>query len=415
MRCEIIAVGTELLMGQTMNTNARDIALALSALGVGVYYQTVVGDNEGRLEEVFNQAVKRTELVILTGGLGPTEDDITRETVAKVLGLPLEQNEDWVNKLESFFQKRKRPMSDVNRRQAMVPRGGQLLPNDRGTAPGIILEIKERIVVLLPGPPRELIPMFQNQVIPYLKKRLQSVDQLGVLQSKVLRVIGMGESDLVSKLKDILARQSNPTIAPLAKGAEVHLRITALAPSKKEAKYLIDQTAAEINAVLGDSVYGVDDEELELAVAKQLWKKKMTVALAESCSGGFLSHRLTNIPGSSIYFKSGLVTYSNEAKADILGVDPVLINRHGAVSEEVASEMARCVRRLTDADIGLGITGIAGPSGGTAEKPVGLTYIALETEKGVFCRRYEFWGSREEIKERASQAALYLMWLFLLK
>ena len=414
MRCEIIGVGTELLMGQTTNTNARDIARELSALGVGVYFQTVVGDNERRLEDVFKQALERTELVILTGGLGPTEDDLTRETVARVLGLPLEKNEAWEKHMEAFFRKRQRTMSEVNRRQAMVPRGGELLPNDRGTAPGIFLEKEGRVVVLLPGPPRELIPMLQSQVIPRLKARLRTDGNLAVLKSKVLRVIGMGESALVSELKDILSQQTNPTIAPLAKGAEVHLRITALASSPQYADILIERTAGEIKAVLGDNVYGEDEEDLETAVAKKLWEKQKTLALAESCSGGFLSHRLTNIPGSSRYLTAGLVTYSNEAKINILGVDAELIELHGAVSKQVASEMAGRVRRVCRTDIGLSITGIAGPQGGTPEKPVGLTFIALETEEGLFCRRYEFWGSRFEVKERASQTALFLLWLFLL-
>ncbi len=414
MRCEIIGVGTELLMGQTTNTNARDIARELSALGVGVYYQTVVGDNAERLETVFKQALDRTDLVILTGGLGPTEDDLTRETVSRALNLPLEKDESWERHLEDFFRKRQRSMSEINRRQAMVPRGAELLPNDRGTAPGIYLEAWGKVVVLLPGPPGELLPMFRSQVVPRLQARLQAAGDLAVLRSRTLRVIGMGESALVSELQEILACQSNPTIAPLAKGAEVHLRITAHALTPPEAENLIARTAAVIKAVLGDAVYGEDDEDLEAAVAQKLWAEKLTLALAESCSGGYLSHRLTNVPGSSLFFKAGLVTYSNEAKEHILGVDPRLLQRHGAVSQEVARAMAQRARRVCKTDLGLSITGIAGPKGGTPEKPVGLTYIALDTDSGVFCRRYEFWGSRLDIKERASQTALFLLWLFLL-
>ncbi len=414
MRCEIIAVGTELLMGQVTNTNARDIARELSALGIGVYYQSVVGDNVGRLEEVFGLALSRADLVILTGGLGPTEDDITRETVARVLGLPLERDEAWEKHLEDFFHKLRRSMVEINRKQAMFPRGGELLPNERGTAAGAFLETEGKIVVLLPGPPGELHPMFKNHVIPRLLNRLQSSGELGVLRSRILRVIGLGESALVSQIRDILNRQTNPTIAPLAKGAEVHLRITAHAPNAEEAELLLEHSAAEVKAVLGDAVYGQDEENLETVVAKKLWEKKLTLALAESCSGGFLSHRLTNIQGSSLYFKAGLVTYSNEAKSHILGVDAALIEEHGAVSAEVASSMARQARRVCFADIGLSITGIAGPGGGTAHKPVGLTYIAMDTGAGLLCRDYEFWGSRAEIKERASQTALYLLWRYLL-
>ena len=414
MRCEIISVGTELLMGQITNTNARNLAQELSSLGVGVYFQTVVGDNPQRLEEVFTQALQRTELVILCGGLGPTEDDLTRETVAQALELPLEKNESWENKLEQFFQKRQRTMAPINRRQAMVPRGGELLPNDRGTAPGIFLPLEKKVVVLLPGPPAEAMPIFRNQVIPRLKEKLQNIGELGILHSKILRVVGMGESSLVSKIGDILQNQSNPTIAPLAKEAEVHLRITALATSVQEAKQLTENTASQIKAILGNAVYGEDDENLELAVAKKLWAQQKTLALAESCTGGYLSHRLTNIAHSSLYFHTGLITYSNQAKIELLGVDSVLIEQHGAVSEEVASEMAHCARKKGEAHLGMGVTGIAGPTGGTPEKPVGLTYIALATPERTICHRYDLWGNREQIKLRASQAALHILWSHLL-
>lgn len=413
MRCEIISVGTELLMGQITNTNARDIARELLSLGIGVYYQTVVGDNEQRLAEVFSRALQRVELIILTGGLGPTDDDLTRETVAKVLGLPLQKSSLWEQKLQEFFSRFKRPMAEINLRQAMVPRGGKILLNDRGTAPGILLEEKGKIIVLLPGPPREMLPMFKEQVIPLLREKLLNEGNLAVLRSKVLRIIGLGESVMAEMIRPHLENQGNPTIAPLAKGAEVHLRLTARGSSEKEAELLLNSKAEEIKKVLGDYIYGEDEEELELAVARLLWQSGKTIALAESCSGGLLCHRLTNIPDSSRYLLAGLVTYSNEAKIKILGVDPSLITRVGAVSREVAEAMAAGVRRLCRADIGLGITGIAGPGGGTAQKPVGLTYIALETEDFKLCNRYEFWGERLDIKVRATQTALYLLFRYL--
>lgn len=414
MRCEIIAVGTELLMGQIMNTNARDIAGELLPLGVGVYYQTVVGDNEDRLRSVFREALGRADLIILTGGLGPTDDDITRETVAKVLELPLEKNPIWEKRLEEFFSRFKRPMVEINFRQAMVPRGGKLLLNDRGTAPGIYLEAKGRVIILLPGPPREMLPMFKEQVVPLLRNKLREKENLAVLQSKILRVIGLGESAMVEMIRPLLENQGNPTIAPLAKGAEVHLRITARSSSSREAEALISGMAAEIRNVLGDYVYGEDEEDLEFAAAKLLWEKGKTLALAESCSGGLLSHRLTNIPDSSRFLLAGLVTYSNEAKINLLGIEPGIIEAVGAVSAEVAEKMAAGVRRLCKADIGLGITGIAGPGGAVPGKPVGLTYLSLDADGLNFSNRYEFWGSRLEIKERASQAALNLLRLFLL-
>ena len=412
MRCEIIAVGTELLMGQTTNTNARDIARELSSLGVGVYYQAVVGDNEERLADVFRQALSRADLIILTGGLGPTDDDITGNC-GQGFGASLEKIKPG-KKSWKFFARFKRPMVAMNLRQTMVPRGGRLFYNDRGTAPGIYLEAEGKFIILLPGPPREMLPMFKEQVIPLLREKLQEQGNLGILQSKVLRIIGLGESAMAEMIKPLLENQDNPTLAPLAKGAEVHLRITAHGSSPEEAGELIKRKVEEVRKILGNYIYGEDGEDLEYAVAKLLWEKGKTLALAESCSGGLLSHRLTNIPDSSRYFLAGLVTYSNEAKINILGVDPELIASLGAVSDEVAREMASGVRRLCHADIGLGITGIAGPGGETPGKPVGLTYIALEGDRFQFCNRFEFWGNRLDVKERATQTALNLLRLYLL-
>lgn len=414
MRCEIIGVGTELLMGQIINTNARDVSGELFAVGVGVYYQSVVGDNRERLKEVFERALERADLVILTGGLGPTNDDITRDTVAEVLGLSQQKDAEWEKRLEEFFRRLGRPMAESNRRQALVPEGGILLSNERGTAPGIYLEKNGRTIVLLPGPPRELLPMLRDHVIPRLKVKLQDRGELAVFKSKVLRVIGLGESAMTEMIKPLLEAQKNPTIAPLAKSSEVHLRITARAATTEEAEALLSAEAEKIKKVLGDYIYGEDEEELELVVARLLWERKKTVALAESCSGGLLCHRLTNVPGSSSYLLGGFVTYSNEAKAGILGVKKELLESKGAVSAEVASMMAAGARKLCGADIGVGITGIAGPGGETPEKPLGLTFIGLSVPALDYTRRYEFWGGRLEIKERASQTALHLMRLYLL-
>ena len=374
----------------------------------------MVGDNEERLVAAFSLALTRADLIIFSGGLGPTDDDITRETVARVLGLPLELSELWVEKLKEFFKRVNRPVAKSNLRQAMLPRGGKLLLNDRGTAPGIFLEHEGKIIVLLPGPPGELFPIFQRQVVPLLQEKLIVDDAQAVLQSKILRVSGLGESVIAERIKDLLDGQDNPTIAPLAKGGEVHLRITALADTVAAAEQLLEKKALEIREILGDAIYGEGEEGLEFSVARLLLEKKQTIAVAESCSGGLLSHRLTNVPGSSVYMLLGLVTYSNEAKANLLGVDPRLIARAGAVSDGVALQMAAGARRVGQANIGVGITGIAGPDGGTAEKPVGLTYIALDADDYHKSRRFEFWGSRLEIKERASQVALHLVRHYLL-
>ena len=414
MRCEIIAVGTELLLGQIVNTNAREIARELLSLGVGVYYQTVVGDNEERLSAVIKQAMERAELLIFCGGLGPTEDDLTRETVSKVLDIPLEKNAEWEKKLREFFSRFKRPFSESNLRQAMVPRGGLMLPNERGTAPGIYLEKDKYTFVLLPGPPGEMLTMLKGQVIPLLEKKLTARGELAVLHSKTLRVIGLGESNMTDMLKDILDNQSNPTIAPLAKKAEVELRLTAQSPSFQEARELLESKAAEIRAILGDHIYGEDDDKFETSVGRLLLESGKTLALAESCSGGLLGHRLTNVPGSSGYLLAGLVTYSNEAKVKFLGVDPDTIAAQGAVSADVALQMAAGARRACGADIGVGITGIAGPGGEPTDKPVGLTFISLEADNFRVTRENQFWGSREEVKERVTQTALYLLRLYLL-
>jgi len=414
VRCEIIAVGTELLMGQIVNRNAATLARELAGLGIGVYYQTVIGDNEERLAAAFSLALGRADLIIFSGGLGPTKDDITREMVAAVLELPLMLNDFWVEQLQEFFKRAGRPLVESNLRQAMLPCGGRLLPNDRGTAPGIYLEHGQKIIVLLPGPPGELLPMFRQQVIPLLEEKLTAKGELAVLCSRVLRIIGPGESVIAERIKDVLEDQGNPTIAPLAKGGEVHLRITARAGSKEAAEKLLAEKAADIYGLLGDAIYGEGEEGLEFSVARLLWQKKLTIALAESCSGGLLSHRLTNVPGSSAYMLAGLVTYSNAAKTELLGVEPELIASQGAVSAPVAARMAAGARRVGRAHIGVGITGIAGPGGGTKDKPVGLTYIALDAEGYYFCRDYHFWGSRREVKERAGQTALYLLRLYLL-
>ena len=409
MKAEILAVGTELLMGQTVNTNAAEIARMLAEIGVGVYYQTIVGDNPQRLEEAARTAVGRADLVIASGGLGPTEDDLTRETFAHVLGAPLEQHEGWAQRLRELFARRGRPFTGNNLRQAMVPSGAVLLENDNGTAPGIYLQRPDVVVVLVPGPPHEMRALMREKVLPRLARELAGSRQAAVLISKVLRVVGVGEAKAAELLEPLLSEQENPTIAPLAKTAEVHFRITARAFDADEAHRLIAETARQIRDRLGDAVYGEDDTTLEKAVGELLVHRGLTVATAESCTGGLVSHRLTNVPGSSAYFTGGMLTYSDALKVSALAVDPALIAQYGAVSEQVAEAMATGVRKATGSDIGISLTGIAGPGGGTAEKPVGLTFIGVADQSGVLCRRFQFWGGREQIKVRASQAALELL------
>ncbi len=410
MRAEIIAVGTELLMGQVINTNTAEIAQMLAAAGVGVYYQSVVGDNAERLSEAFTTALSRAHVVIACGGLGPTEDDLTRETLSEVVGRPLRRNEDWVRGLQERFSRyHGGELPRNNLRQAMVPDGAILLPNSRGTAPGIYLRHENVAVYLIPGPPHEMRAMMEEQVMPHLTAALVRDGKSGVLLSRVLRVTGIGESRVAELLQDVLDRQSNPTIAPLAGAGEVHLRVTARGAHADEAEEMIDGTAAEIRSILGDAVYGEDDTDLPQAVGTVLTEQQRTVALAESCTGGLVGHRLTNVPGSSRFFLGGIVAYSYELKSSALGVDPAVIEREGAVSDEVARQMGRGARAVCGSDLAVAITGIAGPGGGTAAKPVGLTYIAVVDDAGEAVQRHVFHGDREGIKHRASQAALDML------
>ncbi len=426
MKAEIIAVGTELLLGDVVNTNSAEIARMLTELGIGVYYQSVVGDNPERLSATWKTAIGRVDLVIACGGLGPTEDDLTRETLAEILGLPLEEDRRWARHLHERFARRFRGQTGTdgstteslplnNLRQAMVPRGADLLPNGRGTAPGIYLVHGETTIVLLPGPPGEMRELMREQVLPRLGQQLSGDGRDAVLRSRVLRVVGVGESRAAEILEDILANQSNPTIAPLAQLQEVHFRITAHAPTIGEADTLIDGVARQLRERLGDAVYGEDKTTLEEVVGTLLVERNLTVAFAESCTGGLVSNRVTDIPGSSRYLKGSFVVYHNDLKSTVLGVDPAVIEREGAVSEATALAMAQGARTAAGSDIAVAVTGIAGPDGGSEEKPVGLTWIALTDGTGTYTRRFIISGSRREVKLRASQQALDMLRMHILK
>jgi nicotinamide-nucleotide amidase len=409
MKAEIIAVGTELLLGQIANTNARFLSEKLAELGIDVFWHVTVGDNAVRLAEAFKQALSRADLVIFSGGLGPTMDDLTKETVSDVLEMPLVIDREWETRVEQIFAKLGRRMADSNRKQAMIPQGGQILDNKAGTAPGIWISLDQQSVILLPGPPRELEPMFLEEVAP----RLAALTSGPVIVSRVLRVVGLGESAMEEVITDLVSSQNNPTIAPLAQQTEVHLRLTAKADTQDEAARLLDGLDVKLRERLGLAVLERDEETIMKAVANQLIRKKMTLATAESCTGGLLSHMLTNVPGSSAYFLQGTVVYSNRAKMELLGIRPEMLREHGAVSEETARAMAESARRRASSDLAVAITGIAGPDGGTEEKPVGLVYIALAAPDHTDCRRFNFWGKRENIKEWAAVTALNMVRLYL--
>lgn len=401
MKAELISVGTELLLGDIINTNAQYIARRLADIGIFVYYQTVVGDNPQRLKEAYDIAFKRSELVITTGGLGPTKDDLTKEIAARYFNRKLLLDMDSLQKIETFFKNTNRTMTENNRKQALFPEGSKILPNPNGTAPGCIIKEGKKIIIMLPGPPKEMAPMFEASVMPYLEQF-----QDCVLVSKVLRVLGLGESLMEDKIKDIIDSQTNPTIAPYAKEGEATLRITARGRDKKEAEAIMAPVEKKIRDRLGDNIYGVGNTSIDEVVAKELIKRKLTIALAESCTGGLLAYRLVRNPGVSAVLIEGDVTYSNDAKMRRLNVKKETLDKFGAVSEQTALEMVQGIVKSSNADIGISVTGIAGPEGGTAEKPVGLVYVGLYIKGKTMVRKFNFPGNREKIQNRTVMNAL---------
>jgi len=412
VKAEIISTGTELLLGQVLNTNAQFLGQRLAKMGINVFFQTTVGDNPGRLTEVFNNALRRADLVILTGGLGPTSDDLTKETVAEALGLRMHVNESAMAHIEEFFRLRGRKMPEANRKQALIPEGAMLIPNKVGTAPGMIIETGNKTVVILPGPPVEMEPMFTATVEPYLGNKAGK--EKAIIVSRVIRILGIGESSVEERIKDLVEQQSNPTIAFLAPRGEVLVRITAKAATGKAAEKMIAKVEKEIVKRLGGYIYGTDDESLEKVVAGLLKKHNVTLSVAESCTGGLIAKRLTDIPGVSQNFLYGVVTYSNESKVNMLGVAPEVLEKHGAVSEETALEMVRGIRQAGGSDIAVAVTGIAGPGGGTPEKPVGLVYIAFADYDTAIVQKYLFTGDREVIRWQSANVALNMLREYLL-
>ncbi len=401
MTVELICVGTELLLGNTVNTNAAFISEQCAMLGLSMYYQSVVGDNAGRLERLLCTARERSDVIILSGGLGPTQDDLTKETAAEVMGRKLVEDKRAKQEIQACLEKLGHTITDNNWKQALVPEGCKVLYNANGTAPGIIIEEKGTCMILLPGPPNELVPMFQEQVYPYLRSR-----QPEVICSKMVKLCGIGESAAETAILDLLAER-NPTVAPYAKTGEVHLRITAKAADEETAGSMIAPVEEELYRRFGDCVYTDDpDVTLEEAVAKLLESHGLTISTAESCTGGLLAGRLVNVPGISGNFKEGYITYSNEAKEKLLGVSHATLEAYGAVSPQTAAEMAEGGAKAARADLCVSVTGIAGPEGGTQEKPVGLVYIGCYCRGRVFTEKKLYSGSRSKIREYSVASAL---------
>ena len=401
MKAEIITVGTEILLGDILNTNCRYLSRELAAMGIEMYYQITVGDNEERLLKTLDESLNRSDIVICTGGLGPTEDDITKEVCAKYFGYELELHKPSLDAMIERFKHMNRVPTKNNEKQAYFPKEAYILKNDNGTAPGCIMEKEGKMIVVLPGPPREMESMFENYVKPYLSKLTDDV-----IESEVLRIIGVGESKVENDILDIIDSQTNPTIATYAKGYECTLRITAKAKSVEEAKELIKPMSDEMKRRFGQSLYATGETSIEEVVSKMLVENNLKIAVAESCTGGMVSASLINYPGISSVFMEGCVTYSNEAKMKSLGVKKETLDVYGAVSDNCAKEMASGVAARYNTNVGIATTGIAGPGGGTDEKPVGLVYFGIYINGKVITKKYVFNGDRQGVRERATRTIL---------
>ncbi len=401
MTAEILAIGTEILLGDIVNTNAAYLARQLAALGINTYRQQVVGDNPERLREALEYAYSRADLIITSGGLGPTQDDLSKETASTYLGLKLVENTEARQHLEEYMARKGRTITPNNWKQALLPEGAIPFQNHNGTAPGFAVEKDGKTLIMLPGPPSELKPMFEDQAIPYLRQRTG-----GLLLSRTLHICGVGESVVEYQLKEWMESLSNPTLAPYAKEGTVDLRITAKAQTEEDAIALIQPVEEKIRHMFGNAVYGADDDTLEGVVVELLKERGWTVAIAESCTAGLASGQLVNYPGASEVFETGYVTYSNEAKIKLLGVSPETLEKYGAVSEQTAAEMARGAAEHAGAQMALSITGIAGPDGGTLEKPVGTVWIGVYCQGKVYTELLQLHRNRAANRHSAVIAAI---------
>ncbi|MCY9109160.1 competence/damage-inducible protein A [Bacillus atrophaeus] len=404
-KAEIIAVGSELLLGQIANTNAQFISKELAEIGINVFYHTAVGDNPERLKQVIRIAEERSDFIIFSGGLGPTKDDLTKETIANLLGRPLVLDDEAFQSIEDYFKKTKRTMSPNNRKQALVIEGSDVLANKFGMAPGMLTEHEARLYMLLPGPPSELHPMFENEAKPLLLEKLGSNEKI---VSTVLRFFGIGESQLEADLEDIIDAQTNPTIAPLAADGEVTLRLTAKHADESETERLLKETEAVILDRVGEFFYGYDDTSLVKELSKACKEKGMTLSSAESFTGGLFAEWLTDLSGASQLFAGGVVCYSNEMKQHTLGVKPDTLQQFGAVSKECAGELASGIKRLTGSDIGISFTGVAGPEGQEGHAP-GHVFIGIFADGKEEVHEFNFAGSRTGVRKRAAKYGCHLI------
>ena len=405
LSAEIIAIGSELLTPERSDTNSLWLTEKLNEIGIEVKLKTVVGDDAARLEETIKDAFNRSNVVITTGGLGPTEDDITRQIAARAVGRELVFDEKVLDGIREKFARMNREMPEINRRQAYVIEGAEVLDNPNGSAPGILFAEDEKFLIILPGPPREMKPMFEEKVLPRLRQNAGEVS----VRRRILRVAGMGESAIDEQIAPIYKQYENPQTSILFNRSEVEVQLTARGKTEAEAETLLDEVSDKIAEKLGASVFARNGELMEEVVGRILTERKQTVATAESCTGGLIAQRLTETGGSSAYFMEGIVSYSNEAKMHSLNVPKELLDKHGAVSAEVAEAMARGALERAKTDFAISVTGIAGPGGGSEEKPVGLVYLGFADKNGTEHRKLNLPGDRYLIRWRSSQAALDLL------
>ncbi|WP_070089314.1 competence/damage-inducible protein A [Merdimonas faecis] len=406
MTVELVCVGTEILLGNIVNTNAAYLAEQCAMLGLSCYHQSVVGDNEQRMEETIRRAVSRSDIVILSGGLGPTKDDLTKEVTARVFDMELLEDPHTRARIQEYFDQNHRgQITENNWKQAQVPEGAMVIDNYNGTAPGLILQKDGKTAILLPGPPNELKPMFERDIRPFLNR----LEPEGIY-SKMVKICGFGESKVESMITDILESQTNPTIAPYAKTGEVHLRITAKAINEETADEMMEPMMEELYRRFGSQIFTTEEAvTLEETIVELLKEKGKTVTTAESCTGGLVAGRLLNVPGASSIYMEGYITYSNEAKEKLLGVSHVTLEQYGAVSKETACEMAEGAAKAAGADLAISVTGIAGPDGGTKEKPVGLVYVGCYADGEARAYEFHFTGNRAKNRESTVAKALTIL------
>ena len=401
MNAEILSVGTELLLGDILNTNAQFLSKELAKIGISVYYQTCVGDNPQRIEQAYKLAFERSDIVITTGGLGPTDDDITKDIAAKYFNRKLIVHEESLEHIKKVYKNYAMTLTKGTEKEASILEGSKVLKNSAGLAPGCIVEENNKILIMLPGPPKEATTMYINEVAPYLLSKSEYI-----YESKTIHICGVGESEAERLIEDLITNQTNPSIAPYAKPSEVVFRVTAKAKSIGEANTLINPVLKEIYSRLGDNIYGEDDVTLEGCIIEMLKQKNLKLACAESCTGGMVSSRLVNYSGASSAFIEGVVAYSNEAKIKSLDVKKETLDAYGAVSEQVAAEMAEGIVKSSKADIGISTTGIAGPQNSDTDKPIGLVYIGIHYNNKTIVKKFNFTGDRDRVRNATTTRLL---------